>query len=189
MSRRQLEGRKSKAQEKARAILDTYWPQMDGEMLWNRKVNNGFTTIPRTMPLIMGVIDSLTKNTPAGQAYLALWCRAFDEPLVVIENPLVLATDSGFSGERAVTTWKGRMKLLLELGFIDAKEGSAGAFHYVLLWNPHKVLWQLRDKIQDRLFVQVLDRALDVGATDMSVGLQVTKDVEKKQSSRTKKAN
>jgi hypothetical protein len=186
MSQRQIENRRSKAQLKARAILENFWPQIGSDTLWNRKIHRGFTTIPRTMPLIMSVIDSLTKNTPAGQTYFALWCRAFDEPVVVIENPLGIATDSGFSGERALTTWKARMKSLQELGFIDAREGSAGIFHYVLVRNPHKVLWELKEKILDRLFVQVLDRALDVGAIDMTSD---KKSDEKKPETNTANAN
>ena len=48
----------SKAQEKAKALRDSCWPALDEEKLWNRKVVTGFTTIPRTMPLIMNIIGN-----------------------------------------------------------------------------------------------------------------------------------
>ena len=59
------------------------------------------------------------------------------------------------------------MRSLVELGFIDAKEGSAGPFHYVLLLNPHKVVWQLKDRIQEGTFRQLQTRAIEIGAKDM----------------------
>ncbi len=158
----------SKGQEKAMALRLAYWPAIDDEQLWSRKRHAGFTSIPRTMPQIMNIIDALTKNKPAGQAYFVLWCRTFDESLLVIDNPMTLAAEAGFSGERALTTWKDRMRTLADLGFIDAKEGPTGAFHYVLLLNPHKVVLRLKDRIQERMFRQLHERAIDIGAKDMA---------------------
>jgi len=157
----------SKAQEKAKALRDSCWPDLDEQKLWNRKSVSGFTTIPRTLPLIMNIIDALSKNKPAGRAYFVLWCRTFDHSLLVIDNPMTLAAEAGFSGERALSTWKDRMRLLVDLGFIDAKEGPAGAYHYVLLFNPHKVVWDLKDRIQENTFRQLQTRAIEIGAKDM----------------------
>ena len=157
----------SKAQEKARALRDSCWSGLDEEKLWNRKTVSGFTTIPRTMPVLMNIIDALTKNKPAGRAYFVMWCRTFDQSLLVIDNPMTLAVESGFSGERALSTWKERMGALLDLGFIDAKEGPAGLYHYVLLFNPHKVVWGLKDRIQEGMFRQLQTRAIEIGAIDM----------------------
>ncbi len=156
----------SKGQEKAQAMRDACWPDLDEAKLWNRKKVSGFTTIPRTMPVIMNIIDTLTKNKPAGSTYFVLWCRTFDQAFLVIDNPLTLASEAGFTGERALSTWKDRMRSLVELGFIDAKEGPAGTFHYVLLFNPHKVVWTLKDKIQHGTFLQLQARAIDIAAKD-----------------------
>jgi hypothetical protein len=157
----------SKAQEKAKALRDSVWPDLDEQMLWNRKSVSGFTTIPRTMPLVMNIIDALTKNKPSGSAYFVMWCRTFDHSLLVIDNPMTLAVEAGFSGERALSTWKDRMRSLVELGFIDAKEGPSGPYHYVLLFNPHKVVWDLKDRIQESTFRQLQTRAIEIGAKDM----------------------
>ncbi len=157
----------SKAQEKAKALRDSVWPDLDEQMLWNRKSVSGFTTIPRTMPLVMNIIDALTKNKPAGSSYFVMWCRTFDHSLLVIDNPMTLAVEAGFSWERALSTWKDRMRSLVELGFIDAKEGPSGPYHYVLLFNPHKVVWGLRSRIQESTFRQLQTRAIEIGAKDM----------------------
>lgn len=170
MNTKQLAVRRSKAQEKSLKLREEYWPGLKDDDLWDRKKHQGFTTIPRTMPLFMNIIDSLSKNQPAGQAYFVLWCRAFDESLVIIENPSVFAAECGFTGERALTTWRKRMRTLQELGFIDCKEGSSGSFHYVLLLNPHTVAQKLKKQIQEGLFRQLLDRAFDIGAKDMTGG-------------------
>lgn len=170
MNTKQLAVRRSKAQEKSLRLREEYWPDLKDDDLWDRKRHQGFTTIPRTMPLLMNIIDSLSKNQPAGQAYFVLWCRAFDESLVVIENPAAFAAESGFTGERALTTWRQRMRTLQELGFIDSKDGASGPFHYVLLRNPHTVARKLKDRVQDGLFRQLLDRAFDIGAKDMTGG-------------------
>ena len=157
----------SKGQEKAKALRDNCWPGLDDALLWNRKLVKGFTTIPRTMPLVMNIIDALTKNKPAGLVYFVLWCRTFDESLLVIDNPMTLAFEAGFSGERALNTWKDRMRSLVDLGFIAAKEGPTGPHHYVLLYNPHKVVWNLKDRIQEGTFRELQTRAIAIGASDM----------------------
>lgn len=160
--------RVSKGRERAQQMRLVQWAHVDDVELWNRARCHGFTTIPRTLPLTMNVIDSLSKNQPAGRTYAGLWCRTYDESLVIIENPMSLAFEAGFTGERAVTTWRQRMATLKDLGFIDARPGSSGDFHYVLLFNPHRVLWRLKDRIQEQLFMQILDRAADIGARDMT---------------------
>lgn len=165
----QKKKRKSKMEIKAAKMRKDFWPEITDEDLWDRLRNDGFTTIPRTMALIMGIIDSLSKNKPAGQAYFVLWCHVFYESFVIIDNPLVFAAETGFSGERAQTTWKQRMKTLQELGFISAKEGASGDFNYVLILNPHIVINKLKGQIQEHRFRQIYARALDIGAKDFEV--------------------
>jgi hypothetical protein len=156
----------NKAREKALQMRAELWPGLVEGDIWDRKLHTGFTTLPRTLVIITAIIDSLTKNHPAGRSYLVLWFRAYDEMILTIESPNVIAAESGFTGERAVSTWRSRMKSLCDLGFIEAKKGASGDYHYVLLRNPHKVVWALKDQIQDVLFTQLMERAHDIGAKD-----------------------
>ena len=159
--------RKSKMDVMAEKLQKEFWSDIKDEDLWDSSSKVGYVPIPRTMSLIMNIIDDLSKNQPAGRAYFVLWCyRRPESSLVTIENPLVFAAETGFSGERALTTWKQRMKILQELGFIDVKEGSSGAFHYVLILNPHVVIQKLKNNIQESRFRQIYSRALDIGAKD-----------------------
>jgi len=118
------------------------WPDLNQSRLWNRKNTAGFISIPRAMPLILRVMDELSSQKPVSRTYLDLWCRAFDECFVTITNPSENAFFAGFTGQRAETTWRRRMHRLVELGFIDAKPGTSGAYHYVLLWIP---IWWWKD--------------------------------------------
>ncbi|WP_455233659.1 hypothetical protein [Geopseudomonas aromaticivorans] len=167
LSGKQASARRTGMAERAAQQLAAYFPDVPLTDLWSRKRNNGFSTIPRTLPIIMEIIDSLSrKGQPAGHAYFSLWCRAPDSPLVVVENPLIVASEAGFSGERAVDTWRRRMRCLREVGFIKTKEGAAGEFHYILLLNPNVVAERLQkeNRINDGLYRKLYDRILEIGA-------------------------
>lgn len=168
MSKASEAARISKGRERAQQMRAELWPGVSEDLLWNRNRHDGYTTLPRTLPVLMNAIDALSKNQPAGRTYFGLWARIYDEAVLIIENPMSLASEAGFSGERAVTTWKQRMRTLKELGFIDTHAGGTGDYHYVLLYNPHKVVWALRDKIPQQVFMQLRDRAVEVGARDMA---------------------
>ncbi|MBJ9727548.1 hypothetical protein [Burkholderia cenocepacia] len=139
---------------------------MSEDWLWHRKKNDGFITIPRTLPIVMQAIDAQSKGQPAGHTLFCLWARSPDHSLLSIENPMTFAAEAGFVGERAVDTWRRRMKRLRELGFIQTKSGASGEFHYVLLLNPNAVMEWMRSQnlIQNDLYSRFLERLADIGA-------------------------
>jgi hypothetical protein len=49
------------------------WPGAE-PFLWNRKANKGFATIPKTMPLVLQIMDEMSKGKPLASTYLGLWC-------------------------------------------------------------------------------------------------------------------
>ena len=134
--------------------------------IWTRKKNHGYSTIPRTLPIAMQAIDEQSKGQPAGHTLFCLWARSPDHPLVAIENQAIFAAEAGYSGERAVDTWRRRMKKLVELGFILPKSGTSGDFHYILLINPNAAiesLW-INKKIREQLYVRFKERLGEIGA-------------------------
>jgi hypothetical protein len=169
---KQAAKRRSKAQESALKMREHHWPGLDESKLWLRKNNDGYTTLPRTMPLLMNLINDLSKSVntgksaPAGKAYLVLWCRVFDEGVVRIDNEAVMAFEAGYTGERNVTTWREHLRILRELGFIDYKEGPSGPCQYVLIFNPYHTVMALKDRIQPASFTAIYQRALEIGAAD-----------------------
>ncbi|KXF78588.1 hypothetical protein ATN84_01985 [Paramesorhizobium deserti] len=122
------------------------------------------------MPIIIKIIDDLTKGTPAGNTFFELWCRAYSEMYVSLGAAGTLATHSGYSGQRAVRMWQDRIELLEELGFIRTKSGSAGRFAHAVILNPHKIIRQLRETnhggITTEKYEALVERATEIGATD-----------------------
>lgn len=149
-------------------LREQLWPGIESK-LWHRKRNDGFTTMPRPMPEIMQIMDSLApKGKPVSRVYLSLWCRVFDESMVVIQNEKEMAFEAGFTGQRAVTTWHSRMKNLVDIGFITTKSGSSGKYQYILILNPYGVIRKLNKmkKLSEELYIALFRRTQEVGASN-----------------------
>ena len=151
--------------ERAQQQLELHFADVPSQWVWRRKTNDGFTTLPRTLPLVMQAVDKQSKGQPAGHTLFCLWARSPDHPLVTIENPATFASEAGFEGERAVDTWRRRMKRLEELKLIFPRRGSSGDFHYVLLSNPNVAMefMHVGKLVQTGLYARFLDRVIEVG--------------------------
>lgn len=170
MNKKQTISRASKIQKKKQALRKQLWGDIDPDTIWNRKLNDGYTTIPRTMPIVFQIMDDLSeKSKPISSTYFSLWCRVFDESFIEIKSPDEMAFESGYSGQRAVSTWKARMKILTNLGFINVKEGASGQYNYVLLLNPYKIIkeYYKKKKVQEGKYNALFARAQEVGAGDL----------------------
>lgn len=165
--------RPTKYIKKIKDLRARLWPDLSENELWSRKKHDGYTTIPRTMPLVLSIIDDLTKGQPASSTYLELWCRAYDEMYVSLGKPDELAFHSGFVGQRARRTWIDRIRSLRDLGFIRVAPGSSGEFSHAVILNPHIVLKRLKEKgtagLTENQYNALLERANDIGATDVDV--------------------
>jgi hypothetical protein len=162
---------KAKIEKKQLQLRAQLWPTLKEDQLWRRKVSRGFTTIPRTMPLLLSLMDGLSKNKPVSSAYLDLWCRAFDECFVTLNKPKEMAFYAGFTGQRAEQTWIGRIRLLAELGFINIQPGPSGPLSYALIYNPYQIVRRHREENNPGLNLQtynaLLSRVSEIGAEDL----------------------
>jgi hypothetical protein len=168
MSVRSAKAGINKSAEKRMLLKDTLWTvgELKGIPIWDRKKQNGFTTIPRTMPYIGRIMDKLSPGSPLSNTYLTLWCHVFDESFIEIKNKQQFAMESGFSGERAVTTWANRMRTLETLGFIHSKEGPSGEFSYLIIANPLFVIHKhYKKNPQDALYNSLAARLIEVGGS------------------------
>lgn len=191
-TQKQSRKRRLNMAERAQQQMDIQFPDYPNELLWHRKLNDGYSTIPRTLPLAMQAIDAQSKGQPAGHTLLCLWLRAPDHPFLTIEAPATFAAETGFDGERAVDTWRRRMRTLRDLGFIGAKKGPTGDFHYVLLFNPNVGVEKLRraNKVQDILYSRFRDRLIDIGAqNDLAEYDDYLERVEKAEAKATAKGS
>jgi hypothetical protein len=153
------------------ALREHLWPGIE-PWLWNRKAQRGFTTIPKTMPLILKVMDEMTKGAPVSSTYLTLWCSTWDNSFAAISKPGDMANASGFGGQRGEHTWAARMKKLQELEFIDLKAGKSGPMSHALIYNPHFVIRNHYARktpgLVEASYTALLEWALDIGAKDMT---------------------
>ena len=156
--------------EKLLKQREMLWPGAD-QWLWHRKANKGFATIPKTMPLVLQIMDDLSNGKPVSSTYLGLWCETWDNSMVNVSKHQDMAHAAGFTGQRAVYTWTGRVKLLQQLRFIEIKPGKSGDISHVLIWNPHYIIrWHHANKtpgLVEANFNALLERALEIGAKDM----------------------
>ena len=149
-------------------LRNSLWPDADVR-IWNYKTSDGWLTIPRSMPLILRIMDSHSKGQPVSATYLDLWCRTYNNGFVTTNRRHEMAFFSGFDGERAQRTWLARIKILQELGFIDIKDGSSGKSSYILIENPYRAIKKLKDNglIFEKYWNALVARMLEIGATDI----------------------
>jgi hypothetical protein len=143
------------------------FPEVGPEWLWSRHLHDGFTTLPRCMPIIMSIMDDLAKGQPVSMTYLELWCRSFDEIFVVLSKPQNTAFHAGFTGQRAERTWRARLKLLADLNFIILKDGPSGPASYALILNPYKIIAHHHEAktagLRQDKYHALIERAMEVG--------------------------
>lgn len=161
---------------KSRTILQrhlearaTLWPDVSNQMLWDRKERDGFSTVPRTMPLMMSIMDDMSgKGYPVGQTYFEMWSRLYDELFLTLNRNEEMAFHSGFEGQRAVRTWKDRVERLSNLGFIGLQPGPTGDQSYAIFFNPYHVIKRafIRGNIMQNKWTALLIRANEIGASD-----------------------
>jgi len=165
-------------------LRDSLWPDA-AERLWDRQKFSGYTTIPKTMPLVMRALDELSaKGQPLGEAYLALWCSTWDNGFVRLGRAPDLAYAAGFTGQRGLRTFQERLRRLEDLGFVEIRPSGGQAFGLAFIPNPHVVLlrlWALKqaggadakvrlrlEGLQEGTFNAILERASDVGCNDVA---------------------
>ena len=172
----------SKIQRQKAQLRDSLWPKLDDKKLWLYTKSDGWLNIPRTLPLLLQIMDRMSNGKPVSATYLDLWCRTFNDSFVVANKPREMSFFSGFSGERAERTWASRMRILADLGFIDIKDGPSGPISYVLLWNPYGVVKEHKEKgrVDSKSFHALLERMIEIKAHDLEeVEAEISSDAEK----------
>lgn len=164
-------------------VRDQFFPDA-GERMWDRQRFHGFTTAPRTMPLILRAMNELAeKGKPLAETYLALWCATWDNAFVRLGRAPELAYAAGFTGQRGVRTFFDRVRRLAVLGFVEVRESGGLALGLAFLPNPHIVLlrlWEQRNApttspelrealkgLTESTYNAFLERAIDVGCNDV----------------------
>lgn len=169
---KQALAQRMKMADRAQQQLELLFPNVPDIWIWNRKRDHGYISVPRILPIAMQAIDEHLKGVPAGHTLFCLWARSPDHVLLTIPHPATFAAEAGFYGKRAVDTWRKRMKVLVELGFIVPKKGPSGDFHYVLLTNPIAATERMYQtiapdgtrQVRAELYARFIERLAEIGA-------------------------
>jgi hypothetical protein len=157
----------NKAALRRRTLRDQLWSGV-GDGLWHRTTEDGFSTVPRTLPLVMTLIDDLKgKGRDISRVYFDLWCRQLDDSFVEVTDEEAFAYSSGYSTPgRNVRSWRERIETLRELGFVSVQPNGSRKYGYILLHHPHRVVLQLRaqGRVGEAWWGAFSKRANEIGA-------------------------
>ena len=157
----------NKAALRRQTLRDQLWPGSTSE-LWHRTSEDGYSTIPRTLPLVMTLIDDLKgKGKDISRVYFDLWCRQLDDSFVDVNDEEAFAYSSGYATPgRNVRSWRERIEILQELGFISVQPNGSRKYGYILLHHPHRVVLALRaqGKVGSAWWGAFSKRASEIGA-------------------------
>jgi hypothetical protein len=150
-------------------LRDQLWPG-EADNLWHRTTEDGYSTIPRTLPLVMTLIDQQKdKGRDISRVYFDLWCRQMDDSFVEVTDEESFAYSSGFTTTgRNVRSWRERIEMLRDLGFIGVQPNGSRKYGYILLHHPHRIVLGLKEqgkiKVGDPWWGAFSKRASEIGA-------------------------
>jgi len=167
--------RSQKYSQKRQLLREELWPGLNPDLLWHRKKAMGFSTIPRPMPLMLVIMDSLSVGRPVSTTFLDLWCRSYDEGFCRLDRPHEMAFAAGFITSRGPHIWAERLDILAKLGFIKLAPGAQGPRSFALIYNPYHVIkaLKLEGKVSLALYNALFSAADAVGATDLDAQVEV----------------
>lgn len=160
----------AKPAQRRQQLRDTLWPKAD-DIAWSRHTEKGWCTIPRTLPLVMTLIDHLSpkERGRASRVYHELWCRAYDEGFVELADGAEHAYAAGYTSQtRGVRSWRERVDTLAQLGFVMVKSKPTKKYGYVLIVHPDRAVGMLRKqdpkRIPDGWYQEYEKRMIEIGA-------------------------
>ena len=156
-----------RASEKRIALRNDLWPN-SSSIIWDVSKEKGYCPIPRTLPLIMVLINDLAeKKMDASRVYLELWSRAFEDGFITITDEVSHAFSSGYPLQgRGLRSWRERIDILKKLGFIDIKPAGSRKYGHILLHHPHDVVEELysEHRIQEAWWNAFLSKLSEIKA-------------------------
>ncbi len=126
-------------------LRETFWKGSE-HLFWNRKANDGYSTIPRLLSLVAALIKEKAEDDPS-RVYYDLWCRVWgDEGIVTDIDEDDFAYSSGYTGTRAKRTWTKHIWQLEKLKFIKVAPDGNRAIGTILMLDPLKVCHEMHGK-------------------------------------------
>lgn len=152
-------------EKKLLATRDSLWPDA-AHHVWSRKTYDGFTSIPRILPLMFHLLADIHEKKNPYRVYFELWSRANDLGFIEVRDEEELAYASGYTGQRAIRTWREHIDLLEDYGFIETKPKGNRRCAYILLINPYLIAAKLNSegKVGENWWIAFADRCANTKA-------------------------
>lgn len=158
--------------EYAKDIRGLHWPAVTDDQVWSSEAG-GFAIVPRTAGMVAEVVireahkKMFNASSAAGTTYMTVWLHSQSNGVARIESEEDAAFESGYGGERGVTTFRRHLRTLKTMGFIDFIEESRGRVKWVLIFNPYQVVKKLHDAghLDSQTFRAVSERAMGIGVS------------------------
>jgi hypothetical protein len=154
---------KNQAEAKREQVRDLVFPN-SAQDIYDRKVHNGYSTIPRTLGLMLSLIELLApRGKNPSRVYCELWFRTYDDKLIEVKDEEEFAYASGISVRR----WRERVDVLEQLGFIKVAPNGNRRYGYILLRNPNNVVLEMKrqekDPIPSKWWNAYVKRSVEIG--------------------------
>jgi len=170
-SRKKVRKRKTLA-EYAKDIRALHWPTVTDAQVWSSEAG-GFAIMPRTAGMVAEVVireahkKMFKTSSAAGITYMTVWLHSQASGVARIDSEEDAAFESGYGGERGVTTFRRHMRTLKTMGFIDFVEESRGRVKWILIFNPYQVVRKLHEDghLETQTFRAVTERAMGIGVS------------------------
>ncbi|QHJ01753.1 hypothetical protein GT347_27235 (plasmid) [Xylophilus rhododendri] len=158
--------------EYAKEIRELHWPTVTGDQVWSSETG-GFAMLPRTAGMVAEVVireahkKMFKASSAAGTTYITVWLHAQACGVARIDSEEDAAFESGYGGERGVTTFRRHLRTLKAMGFIDFVEESRGRVKWILIFNPYQVVKKLHEEgnLTTPTFRAVSERAIGIGVS------------------------
>lgn len=118
------------------------------DLVWRGKEEKGFWSAPRTMPLLLKLLNqkALTEGRDVTLPYLDIWFRNFGEGVVEFEDEAEHAYICGYTGSRAVRTWRERIECLSRAGALRVFPKGQREQGLCLVMHPDEVVRALHQR-------------------------------------------
>lgn len=152
----------SAARARRRELKDNFWPK---EAAWLGAEETGYFCAPRSLPFILQALahKSVSGDRDPSPVYLELLARHHGQGVVEMTYEEDHAFAAGYTTQRAARTWRDRMKVLVDAGFIKVTS-SGKRYSKVLLLHPSLAMRKLYDagKISESLWQAFRTRQIEV---------------------------
>ena len=157
----------SKVYKQRETLRKQLWP--DEDAIWTAgEQEKGWFKALRTLPLILGVLDSkeISGSKKPSLVYLELLSRHMDNGIVEMNHEADHAFAAGYFTNRGLRTWKERMEILENAGFIKSLGSGCRKYKHVLLIHPDVAFQRLHEeeKVSPDVWNAYRERQIKSGA-------------------------